>query len=184
MEAQFRYSLVGAPSLQGGAGDTKSKGHSWRAGLDWDVCPRRVDAQRRDVPLGHPNSVASAATHWPLEGRSRPALTPTTTHTHTHTAVHSWIVPSEPGVPPHSQKGHPTPDLRKHHGSVPPPAGLGENSPEESALVLKMTATPAPNFPLSCGSHHWTLVTVQVQTLWLGRTFWLFRTWFQSPFPI
>ena len=154
---------VGAPSLWGGAGDTKSKGHSWRAGLGWDTYPRRVDAQGRAVLLGHPNSVASEATHGPFEGKSWPALTPTTTHTHTHTqahtAVHSWIVPSElsePGVPPHSQKGHPTPDLRKHRGSVLPPAGLGENSPEESAgrclatlpgVIPEDNDHPSPNLP-------------------------------------
>lgn len=147
------------------------------------MCPRRVDTKRRAVLLGHPNSVASAATHGPFEGRSRLALTPTTIHTHTqtHTAVHSWIVPSEPsepGVPPHSQKSHPTPDLRKHRESVLPSAGLGENSPEESAgrcLATLLGVTPednhhsAPTFPLSCGPHHLTLVTVQGQTLWLGK---------------
>lgn len=143
------------------------------------MCPRRVDTKRRAVLLGHPNLVASAATHEPFEGRSRLALTPTTIHTHTqtHTAVHSWIVPSEPsepGVPPHSQKSHPTPDLRKHRESVLPSAGLGENSPEESAgrcLATLLGVTPednhhsAPTFQLSCGPHHLTLVTDQGQTL-------------------
>ena len=177
---------VGAPSLWGGAGDTKSKGHSWRAGLGWDTYPRRVDAQGRAVLLGHPNSVASEATHGPFEGKSWPALTPTTTHTHTHTHKHTQLCTA--GLfPLNSLNLVFLPTLRR---ATPPQTsgnivGLscpllasekialrkvqGAAWPLCQALFLKTTTTPAPTFPLSCGSHHLTLVTVQVQTLWLGK---------------